>query len=112
MQHTAHGDDAAIWADVAQEAKQLWERAAAADFLSSDLALVLEARALLETPNGTTAAPAASHWRPSQPPLQRHCRRLSQPLRRQACPRASRRLVCRHQASPRPRLPPSCWYVK
>jgi hypothetical protein len=48
------------WRHAVQEARQLWERAAAADFLSSDLALILDARALLETPNGTTATPAAA----------------------------------------------------
>lgn len=54
-----HGDDI-ICTHAVQEAKQLWERAADADFQSSDLALVLEARALLETPNGTTTPPPAT----------------------------------------------------
>jgi hypothetical protein len=49
-----------MFLDALQEARQLWERAAAADLLSSDLALVLEAQALLQNPNGNAAPPAAT----------------------------------------------------
>lgn len=43
-----------------QEARQLWDRAAAADLLSTDLALVLEAQALLKDPDGDAPPPAAA----------------------------------------------------
>lgn len=43
-----------------QEANQLWEKAAAADLLDSDISLVLEAQALLSNPDGEAQAVAAA----------------------------------------------------
>lgn len=43
-----------------QEANQLWEKAAAADLLDSDISLVLEAQTLLSNPDGESQAAAAA----------------------------------------------------